>query len=1077
MGEKHIDRYQGLLVPGEGFSFEALAHKGTGSTDAAYTQASPRPGVPDPSRSDGLVLEATGTQSEDGDLELLAQRAGVPGGEEGGIVWRDVAGGDSTSQFKGWDPYQVITDWAPLITTTSTTIWQAWHVDGIHTQDGAALLLTTQSILNGKVRLDKYEPSTSTWTQLDGPTLDYQSSGGALLEMPDGRILLFLEAQTQQQIDVYESDDKGQTWTMFSQRCLSSSMSSNDKNTIRAAYSNGEICLLALDTSTTNALWQFVSDDGGARFDTVDAAWSAASSNAAGVDVEALPSGGFVLTYHDDYTAGAEFYAGRVIANGWQKFEDATAVPLTIYGGGVPDPALPQTATWIDEDGFLYCLYAYRETGGGVSKSLVLMRSTDEGGSWTNIGHTPLTHPTDGALHSFCAVPVAGRLAFTTRWTATGSTYDPYSCAVAWLGGYGTHTVPAATSGAWPGSYGTFSDGGQITYHSSSGGNGNGGQWLPYTTPGSNWAATGAGSFALNAQGDGTVTNAQTFTASTNDTASSCFFEGVVRPVSGGAVLTARLVDNPASASSLYYVRVMLTDAGVLSLYDLNASAAVGTDSTGLATNTYYRIRLALDNSGAVRTWFALRGHVGAWTEGPHGSGLTSTPANVSNAMGWGSAGFGSDLDVKMVGFVFWGDQWSASNSSKLGSSWSNPDSLHARSVPTDPTELTDGVRVRGVSGVAHEGDTWRVKARYDYPLEFAFSEVEPSPVRLWRSSALTEVKLPFRLETETFSHNAGTSYLDNVAIGLVFIGANFETAHLDGWDGAAWHTLGTATASDGFDSLAFTRNGSRVRPAAGTTGAHYLRHGAHVGDTFDLGSGDTGERYRKISHQAEGAWTGSTARTPVLTLDGCDGTEVGSGTGSIWARDFGVIVHDLTHTYEIYRVRIPAQSTADGYLTAKIVLGPVYPFGHQPDQGWSVRKERAFRDVSLSNGRRRRKALGPVRRVLDFGWVDTAVDASRVYGDQATALADYIVPGATAPGASVQDLVSQVEGLIETADGQPVVFLRRVKSGEAAVKLTVRESLVYGRIVSDAQRDNVMGDEVSTPLDRLNTIRIEEEL
>ena len=139
--------------------------------------------------------------------------------------------------------------------------------------------------------------------------------------------------------------------------------------------------------------------------------------------------------------------------------------------------------------------------------------------------------------------------------------------------------------------------------------------------------------------------------------------------------------------------------------------------------------------------------------------------------------------------------------------------------------------------------------------------------------------------------------------------------------------------------------------------------------------------------------------------------------------------------------------------------------------------KERAYRDVRLENGRRRRKAIGPVRRVLDFGWVDTAIDASRAYGDQSAGLVDHIVPGVTQPGANVQDLVSQVEGLIETANGQPVVFLRRVKAGSAADKITVREALVYGRIVSDSQRDNIMGDEASTPLDRLSTIRIEEEV
>ena len=1073
MAEKHIDRYQGLLVPCESFSFETLAHKGTGTTDAAYTQASPRPGVPDPSREDGLVLEATGSQSEDGHVEILTQRAGVPGGEEGGFVWRNRAANDSDSQYKGWDPYQVITDWDPLITTTSTTLWQAWHVDGIQTQHGTALLLSSQSQLTKTVRLDEYDPATSSWTQINGPTLDYLSSGGALLQMPDGRILLFLEAQTQQQIDVYESSDKGQTWALFSQRCLRQSMSTADKNTIRAAYSNGEICLIAIDTGTTDALWQWASDDGGARFDLVDGSWSATDSNAAGVDVEALPTGGFVLTYFDNFNAGAEFYASRSIPNAWEKFEDSTAVNLAPYGGGVPNPPIPQSTMWVDEDGFLYCLYAYEQS----ERSLVLMRSTDEAASWSNIGHTPITHPSDGALHSFCAVPVSGRLAFPTRWTATGSTFDPYSCAVVWLGGYGTHTVPASISGAWPANYGTFSDGGQITYHSSGGGNGNGGQWLPYTTPGANWAATGSGSLGLNVSGNGTITDLKTFTASSSDTASSCFFEACVRPVAQSAEFKIRLVDNPASASILYEVKISLSAAGTLNVYDANAGATVGTDTTGLTGNTYYRIRVALDDGGHIRTWYALRGHVGEWSEGPHGSGLTSTPANVNNYMSWGSSSTGADIDVKMIGFVFWGDRWSASNNSRIGDVWTNPGSLHPRSVPTSPTGVVDGVKVRGVSGVTHEGDTFDIRARYEHPLEFAFSEVEPSPARRWRSSALTEVLLPFRLETETFAHNAGTSYLDNVAIGLVFLGANFENAHLDGWDGAAWHTLGTATASEGFSSLSFTRNGSRVRPAAGTTGENYLRHGAHVGDTFDLGSGDSGERYRKISHQAEGAWTTSAARTPVVTLDHCDGTETGSGTGAIWARDFGVIVHDLTHTYEMYRVRIPAQSTADGYFEAKIVLGPVYPFGHQPDQGWTVSKERSYRDVRLENGRRRRKAIGPVRRVLDFGWVDTAIDASRAYGDQSVGLVDHIVPGVTQPGANVQDLVSQVEGLIETANGQPVVFLRRVKAGSAADKITVREALVYGRIVSDSQRDNIMGDEASTPLDRLSTIRIEEEV
>ena len=85
-------------------------------------------------------------------------------------------------------------------------------------------------------------------------------------------------------------------------------------------------------------------------------------------------------------------------------------------------------------------------------------------------------------------------------------------------------------------------------------------------------------------------------------------------------------------------------------------------------------------------------------------------------------------------------------------------------------------------------------------------------------------------------------------------------------------------------------------------------------------------------------------------------------------------------------------------------------------------------------------------------------------------------MPGASEPGATPHDTVSQVEGILEAAGGLPVVFLRRVESGSASENINRRADFVYGLIVSDGtQRDNVLGDESDTPLDRLNPVRIEE--
>lgn len=1075
MGEKTIARYQGFLLPA--FTHDDLRAKGVGTGDSSYTQSGPRPGVPEPSREDGLVVVASGVQAEDGEVQLLAKRAGATGAEEAGFLWRDVAAGDTTSQWKGWDPYQVITGWESIIATTSTSLWYAWQINGIQLQSGAALFVVAQGASTKTIRLDSYDPTTSTWAQIAGPTLADTCGGGSLVQMPSGRVLLFVEAQSNTQVDVYFSDDSGATWEEYSLACLRTDLSNaNQKTSIRAAVSGGEVSLIVQDLSLTDTWWQYASDDDGTRFSLVEEDWDVASSTIDGCDLIGLPGGGgFVLCYANDEGAAPYNYASRKIVSAWDRFQSATVVSLTPQGGGpTAQPSVAASTLWLDEDGFLYA---------GVTiitpvRMVLIMRSTDEGASWTHIGHAPIRHASDASPHSFGAVPVAGRLAFLTRWGSTGSAYDPYSAACVWLGGYGTHTAPAASStSAFGAVWGAFADGTSIAYHQAVTGK-DGGNWIPLDVPDGDWNASGAGTFALNATGTATFSDAKEYRTETSATAGEAFAEFICYPQASYGMLKLRLVDDPASATTLYEVRVSLTSTGVLSVYDINASAVAGTDTTGIAAG-WTRVRVALDGSGNVRTWYANEAHVGEWTEGPEATGLTSTASNVTNRCIFGAEVTGADVDWKLAGYTFWPYRWSPENlGTKIGAAWSNPDSLHPRSMPARATTLGSGLKVRGIAGIARKGDEWTISTRYDNGVSLAFPDVEPSPHRPWRSSDLTEQVFTLDRESVTFSLGAGTSYQDSTAVGFFFIGANFKEFHAEGWNGSSWVSLGTGDASEALSSLTFNRYGSRVRPHASTaTGAQYVFNAAHVGDTFDLGGGEADERYRRITANTEGAWTASTARTPVITLGGMTGDEVASGAGAIWCRDFGVIVHDHTETYEAYRVRIPAATTADGYFQGTLVAGPVYAFGSQYDQRWSVAKERPYRDQSLPNGRRRRKSIGKMRRVLDIGWTENAVDSSKAYRSQATELDAYIVPGATEPGSSVDDTLSMVEGLVESADGAPIILLRRVPSGSATAKVNVRESFVFGRIVSDTQRDSVLGDEVASSVDRLNTLRIEEEV
>lgn len=1060
MAEISRDHYQGFLLPG--FTYADLQDKGGGATESAYNEAGPRVGVPVASRADGLTLEASGSQKADASIEVTAHRAGAPGAGEGGFTWRNLAQGETDEC--GWDPFQVITGWEAIIADSTGTPWVTLYVHGIQLANGEALFLTAQSKTTDEIRLDRYDPIAEEWSTVTGPDLGYEVAGGCLMQLPDGVVLLFVESRSTEQIDVYQSADDGDTWTVYARGALATPLSNtNAKAIIRAAYSDGEVCLVVKDTSGADAWWQYASDSEGARFTLVDATWDVASSNIDGCDLIGLPSGGFAMSYYD--SDGTPEWAARRIVSAFDAFADADSSTLVASASAT----IPTSALWLDEDGALYVAL----NDDGATAGVTFKRSTDDAATWANYptdAATPITDNNSIELNKYGVALVGGRLALLTRWTASGSSFDPYSVGCIWLGGYGRHTVPSASTGK-------FDDASRIAYAYNAGSSTNGGQWLPFGVPGTSWSTSGPGTLTQNADLTATASGVTATTWETTATATDVFAELILKATANDGYLELRLVDDPASASSLYRVTMSLTSGGTLQVYDENAAAVVGTNVTGLSADTWYRIRVALDDGGNVRTWYATEAQVTHWQEGPSGTGLTSSASNVNNRVIFGT-GTSADVDFKFCGFCFWPERWSSETFGRIGAEWSNPESLHPRSIPTSPTFVHEGLHVRGLNGIAHKGDTWRIGTRYDHPISDAFPDVSPSPAAVWRSSNTDAVELVLGRETVNFSANSHTSYEDSVAIGAVVLGANFKTFYLEGYDGSSWDTLATADASDGLTGLGFTRNGSKVRPAAGTsTAARRLLMHDHVGDVFDLGSGDPEHRYCRISANTGGTWTEDTAHTPVVTLEDPTSSAVGSGTGAIWVRNFGVVVHDHLGTYEYFRIRIPSQDTPDDDFRGKIVVGPVHVLGQQYDNGWSVTKDRPFRETTLPNGRRRRKPIGPVRRSIDFGWTTTALDATGTYLDQTTAVADYVVPGATAPAATPSAVVSFMEGLVELAGGEPLVLLRYVPTGGSVEKVNVREGLVYGRFEGDIARDNVTGTEVTDPLDRLGPLRFVEEV
>lgn len=1101
MGTDRSGTYlRGILVPDPRINADSITPKDHATAPSTFTEAGPFPGPASADQDTAMVLRTSGDQSADGHLEILTHRSGGARHDGAGFIWRDVAAGDTTSEYSGWDAPSLVTGWESLVYTTAA-VGSNNRPHVIRLQSGK-LLCTYSVSLVGVVLIKRYDPSTSAWSSVNltptGAASGYVSATASLCQLSSGRVLCFTLSSDQQQVDAYYSDDDGDTWSPGGYRVLDIGTEEATVSDMRAEYSpaSGEILLLMLYTDGgTSTAAQYASADQGAQFTQIVEDWENTTSRAiTALDLQALPGGGFLMLSVNDTDNNLE---QRLFGS---AFSVGTSITATEPDSGITTG--DAVTVWADDDDTLW--FVVNDFSAVDDGRLgMIYRSLDRGATW-DVGHDGqgILDVSDSTATTYrpieySAMSIGGRTAFVHRWDSNGvESYDPMSVGVAWLGGMSNHTGPSAVvQGIGATANEDFKDVDYCSFsRQSSTSTKVGGIWLPWVSPGAaamNWTLTGGGgasSAALVSPGaleiTSTAADALTYYRTNADIDLFADIELEIDAGDGSTAageIVAMMAAFPGGGLSVS-IEIHFSSSGYR-VYDQHAGAYVGA-AVAFDLTTFGHLRVALSyvlgggGSGVVKIWHARSAHIRDWTLAVDetltsgGAGTTfrfGNLATVANVSRW-----------RQIGYCAWPHHWAGTQIDELAASWSNPADLHPRAFPTLPSLLTDGVQIQAVSGPTWVGETWQIETAYEHPVKACLPQTSPSPSQGWRSTTdNASYSLAFDLERQA---GFADSFWESSSLGVFLVESNLQECKLQGWDGAAWQDLVSLDASDGFGSRAYRRKGRIVYPDTGTapSAERWSPHQMHAGDSMALEDGED-TVYRRIASNSEGGWrSGTKLARLMLNAEDLDGGEDATGTGTIYRRNFGGVVHDLSVYYRYVRLHIPAQETWSGdYRIGQLIIGPVFVFGLQYGNGWAYETASNTDLQTRTSGSRSARVLGPRRRAVEVSWADQPQDTTRMWDSEPSP--DYVTGvNSGDPVASIADTAYQVLGLTERTDGpaSPVVYLGKIDRGSGSHLYTMDPEWLYGRITTEvASVDHVVGEEGVSVVLRANRIRIEEEV
>lgn len=938
------------------------AAQGVGAFDSAYTQSGPGPGVPEPASATSRWRPyLRGGQSVA--LTAATVRPGWPSSQGGAAVAYRLASESDPEDYRGWESHNIISDW-----TSPAAIWAA-HDGGddaivVNPSSGQVVIISGH-VSNIEARTARYQPRSDTWSA----GYNWTSAQGlptnramALDPEVDGRIILWAGTTGSGLGSIaYYSDDDGSSWTLYSVGFWAQAPASTANLSVAVAPG---VDWLAV---TNDETWY--SDDRGLTWRLNE------DASAEGILLQAVRFGdSYVVLYLRDSDS---HLCVRVLANARSSFVDAEEIEVI--------GAACETGTiTVDNDGRAYVYGNVTATDG------IRCATSVDGRTWNSMRWGVWNETTPGWKFMFAASGGGSTYLLTHTIESTSALATTEDLHLFVLGGWSTveHGPGAADDYntvrervAW-GEYLGSADAEEI------------GVWAPFDAPehGSTWTrSTGGGGATRD------LTVEPGLELDTTGLQSELYTRAVATgyATNQGQIKLRIAASGPdlgtaAAPESQAHVSITMADGA----YTYNAVIELGADGVRVRDGSTELDRLALDGTlptqirwhmtlGGISVWARQSGT--KWQQVCHEETVSDGGATVTgDRITWGHSLAGTDATVSYWQFV---------GCSAGGSFHEGVDALGdldlttldgvrglafgrtlppGRSYPLpDASDISEGEDLgylAAAGGPTFTGELVTLPVEYVHGVDKLYPDLSPSPSEYW------EAEQGATAEVLVWDAGDDQERWRGGALLLVALRARLSTVAFRIDDGAGgWTTLGTLDLKLG--DVTYALVGRTMVPVTGSAAvARYINEGELAGGWVRIRVGGV-LMHRRIATNSAGYWTTASGVQKLrITLEGIDGTEDATGTGSIFHHSGVLVVYpsgDLPRralSVQIGSLGLDASDTTP-YRAGLLAPGRIVGVGATPGWDWERRLEVPMQVDRGADGSPRVTRLGPTRQVWSYGW------------------------------------------------------------------------------------------------------------